>query len=76
MTTDQFQKIFNEIQDSPENKQFTAQGIKPLYYAGKQVRINIIAQAPGQRAQEQRMFWNDRSGKRLREWLGVSWDEF
>ena len=22
------------------------------------------------------MFWNDRSGKRLREWLGLSWDEF
>ena len=76
MTTDSFQKIFHEIQASPANKQFTAQGIKPLYYAGEQVRINIIAQAPGQRAQEQRMFWNDRSGERLRDWLGVSWDEF
>lgn len=74
--TDQFAQIFNEIRQDPENAQFTNQGINPLYYAGPQARINIIAQAPGQRAQDQRMFWNDRSGKRLRDWLGLSWDEF
>ncbi|WP_295731851.1 uracil-DNA glycosylase family protein [uncultured Limosilactobacillus sp.] len=76
MTIDPFQKIFQEIQASPENAQLTAREVAPLYYAGPDVRINIIAQAPGQRAQEQRMFWNDRSGVRLRQWLGVSWDEF
>lgn len=74
--TDQFAKIFEEIKRDPENAKYTSQGICPLYYAGPEARINIIAQAPGRRAQEQRMFWNDRSGKRLREWLGLSWDEF
>lgn len=74
--TNQFHQIFEEIRQAPENAEFTRQGIDPLYYAGPDARINIIAQAPGKRAQEQRMFWNDRSGKRLRDWLGVSWDEF
>ena len=74
--TDQFAQIYEEIKRDPENAKYTSQGIDPLYYAGPEARINIIAQAPGRRAQEQRMFWNDRSGKRLREWPGLSWDEF
>lgn len=73
---DQFQQIKRAIMDDPENSDFTASGIPPLYYVGPNARINLIAQAPGKRAQDQRMFWNDRSGVRLREWLGVSWDEF
>ncbi|WP_459567095.1 uracil-DNA glycosylase family protein, partial [Enterobacter hormaechei] len=32
--------------------------------------------APGIRAQETRLFWNDPSGDRLREWLGISYEEF
>lgn len=71
-----FEKIQQAIKADPANARFTAAGIPPLYYAGPEARINLIAQAPGRRAQEQRMFWNDRSGVRLRDWLGVSWDEF
>lgn len=74
--TDTFQKIYQAIVDDPANRQFTQQGIKPLYYAGAQARILLVAQAPGQRAQQQGMFWNDPSGVRLRDWLGLSWDEF
>lgn len=73
---DQFSQIKQEIIDDPENRDFTIRKIPPLYYAGPDARINLIAQAPGKRSQDQRMFWNDRSGVRLREWLGVSWDEF
>lgn len=73
---DQFQQIKQAIMADPANANFTAQGIPPLYYAGPDARINLIAQAPGKRAQDQRMFWNDRSGVRLRDWLGVSWNEF
>ena len=35
-----------------------------------------MGQAPGIRAQESRLFWNDPSGDRLREWLGISYEEF
>lgn len=73
---DPFQIIYQAIIADPSNQQYTKRGIKPLYYAGPDARILLIAQAPGQKAQEQGMFWNDRSGLRLRDWLGISWDEF
>ena len=41
----EFKKIFQEIQADPDNKSFTKQGIKPLYYASSSARINIIGQA-------------------------------
>lgn len=74
--TDSFKQIYQAIAADPENRAFTQKGIKPLYYAGPNARILLIAQAPGQKAQEQGMFWNDRSGVRLRDWLGLSWDQF
>ena len=55
---------------------FTEQGIEPLYYAGENARINIIGQAPGRKAQDTKIFWNDASGVRLRDWMGVSDDVF
>lgn len=73
---DKFQEIFQQIQDDKENRSFTEKGIKPLYYASAGARINIIGQAPGRIAQEKMKFWDDPSGDRLREWLGVSRDEF
>lgn len=36
----------------------------------------IVGQAPGIIAQETRLYWNDRSGIRLREWLDVDNDTF
>lgn len=68
----QFTKIFKEIEEDPQNHEYTAKGIKPLYYASSSARINIVGQAPGRIAQEKGIFWDDPSGDRLREWLGVS----
>ena len=39
-------------------------------------RIMIIGQAPGTKAHESGKPWNDASGVRLREWLGVSNEQF
>lgn len=36
----------------------------------------IIGQAPGKKVHESGVPWDDASGNRLREWLGVSADEF
>jgi uracil-DNA glycosylase len=38
--------------------------------------VLLISQAPGRRAQESGIPWNDASGARLRSWLGVSDAEF
>lgn len=72
----EFENIFQQIQADPENEKFTAAGIKPLYYASSTATINIIGQAPGRIAQEKMKFWDDPSGDRLRDWLGLSRDEF
>lgn len=73
---DNMDKIFKMIMNDSENTNYTTQGIEPLYSAPKNARIIIVGQAPGIIAQETKIFWNDRSGTRLREWLGVDNDTF
>lgn len=73
---DKLSKIFQAIKEDPQNTSYTAQGIDPLYSAHQEAKILIVGQAPGIRAQESRLFWNDPSGDRLREWLGISYEEF
>ncbi|MFN0132939.1 MAG: uracil-DNA glycosylase family protein [Phycisphaerales bacterium] len=49
---------------------------RPLLAASVSSRIVIIGQAPGRIAHETGVLWNDASGKRLREWLGVTDAQF
>ncbi|GGF30409.1 uracil-DNA glycosylase [Aliidongia dinghuensis] len=51
-------------------------GPRPVIRASVTARLLIIAQAPGTRVHETGLSFNDRSGDRLRDWLGVSRDEF
>ena len=69
-------QITQSIMQDPDNQSFTAKGIEPLFAAPTTARINIVGQAPGIKAQESRLYWNDKSGDRLREWLGVDRDTF
>lgn len=58
------------------NRDFTERGIPPLFKASIEARIVIVGQAPGRKAEETRLFWNDPSGDRLRDWLGMSREQF
>lgn len=69
-------EITSSIIADPQNKDFTERGIFPLFSAPKTARINIVGQAPGLKAEQSRLYWNDKSGERLREWLGVDYDYF
>jgi len=73
---DVFEDLFNRIKADPENIRFTNRNIDPLYYAAPTAKLLIIGQAPGEIAQNTKIIWNDRSGVRLREWMGVSDDTF
>ncbi|HEL1075607.1 TPA: uracil-DNA glycosylase family protein [Streptococcus equi subsp. zooepidemicus] len=64
-------KLLQAIMTDPANRDYTKKGIEPLYAAPQTARIVIVGQAPGIVAQETRLYWNDRSGVRLRAWLGV-----
>ncbi|MDY2788618.1 MAG: uracil-DNA glycosylase family protein [Atopobium sp.] len=71
-----FSNIFENIKQDPQNRWYTQQGIEPLYTAGHNARILVIGQAPGRIAQQTRTPWNDRSGERLRSWMGISYEDF
>ena len=76
ITDPRFKAIAEEIRKDPENASFTKRGIDPLFYAGPECRIMIVGQAPGRVAEESGIVWNDRSGDRLRDWMGIDRDTF
>ncbi|MDI9421440.1 MAG: uracil-DNA glycosylase family protein [Bacillota bacterium] len=58
------------------NQAYTERGILPLFRASAAARLVIVGQAPGRKAEETRLFWNDPSGDRLRDWMGVTREQF
>ncbi|HJV83843.1 MAG TPA: uracil-DNA glycosylase family protein [Noviherbaspirillum sp.] len=51
-------------------------GPRPVVQAGSGARLLIVGQAPGRRVHDTGIPWNDPSGDRLRDWLGLSREEF
>jgi len=49
---------------------------RPVLRARSSARLLIVGQAPGTRVHETGIPWNDPSGDRLREWLGMDRDFF
>ena len=51
-------------------------GPRPVLRASATARVLIAGQAPGTRVHETGIPWNDPSGDRLRDWLGLDHDTF
>lgn len=51
-------------------------GPSPVFQLDRKARILIIGQAPGVRAHQSGMAWNDASGERLRDWMGLTDEQF
>ncbi len=51
-------------------------GANPVVRASASAALLIIGQAPGTRVHETSIPWNDASGQRLRDWLGLSPEVF
>lgn len=73
---DSLEQLVADIMADEQNASYTEQGIKPIFTVPKTARINIVGQAPGIRAQESGLYWNDPSGDNLRKWLGVDRETF
>jgi uracil-DNA glycosylase len=71
-----FDTIRDGIIADPANTWATQLGYLPLYAAGPGARIAVIGQAPGRKAQASGLAWDDASGLKLRDWLGVSEAQF
>ena len=66
-----FEQLKKDIILDIDNKVYSDKGIEPLFSAPRTAKILIIGQAPGLKAQESKIFFNDKSGVKLREWMGI-----
>ncbi|MEV4175418.1 uracil-DNA glycosylase family protein [Nonomuraea sp. NPDC049709] len=70
-TASDLERIRSEIAADPDNAWAAAANYQPIYVADTAARIAIVGQAPGRKAQESGIPWNDASGARLIDWLGI-----
>ncbi|AMC94558.1 uracil-DNA glycosylase [Erysipelothrix larvae] len=68
--------IKENIKHDPENLRYTQQDYNPIFMAHPDARILLVGQAPGLKTQLKNDVFRDRSGDRLRAWLGVDEDTF
>ena len=68
--------IREQIINDPANQNFLKQGWQPVFLANPKAKIVIIGQAPGIKTQERKEVFRDKSGEKLREWMGVSEEIF
>lgn len=68
---DEFDEVRRALISHPDNAWATQTGFAPLYTAHPDARCLIVGQAPGRKAQASGIAWNDASGQRLIDWLGV-----
>lgn len=68
--------IRQQIIHDPDNASFTEKGWQPIFMAYPEATILIIGQAPGIKTQEKEQVFRDKSGVKLREWMGVTDEVF
>lgn len=70
------QKLLTEIRNCAVCEEHLPLGPRPIIAATTHSKIILVSQAPGKKAHEQNVAWDDPSGRRLREWLGVTDAQF
>lgn len=73
---DSFKLILDDIIADEANAEFIKMKYKPIFSVNSDAKILIIGQAPGKITQQKGMVWDDKSGDKLREWLGVDKESF
>ena len=68
--------IIKEIKDDPRNEEYTTRGIDPIFQVDKNAKILLIGQAPGRVVEETGIPFNDKSGDKLRKWMGIEREQF
>ncbi len=63
--------LLKEIRACTVCEEYLLLGPRPILAASKKSRILIVGQAPGTRVHKSGIPWDDPSGDKLRDWLGV-----
>ncbi|MDB4614587.1 uracil-DNA glycosylase family protein [bacterium] len=69
-------ELLSDIRACTECKDNLPCGPRPILAAHQDAPILIIGQAPGRRVHDSGVAWDDPSGERLRDWLGVERADF
>ncbi len=69
-------KVLTEIRKCAFCKDCLPLEPRPIISATVNSKIVLVSQAPGRKAHDNNRAWDDLSGKKLREWLGVTEEEF
>lgn len=72
MADDSFSELLAEVRRCTLCAAHLPLGPRPVLQADGQARILVVGQAPGRRVHETGIPFNDPSGDRLRDWLGVT----
>ena len=70
------ERVFAELRACTVCAAHLPLGPRPVVRGHASARLLIISQAPGTRVHETGISFNDRSGDRLRQWLGLDRDAF
>ena len=76
MNDKKFDKIIKRLKEDSRNKSYTDRGIPPIFQVSPKAQILIIGQAPGKKVEESLIPFNDKSGEKLVQWMGIDRDTF
>lgn len=72
----EIEALYKEIISCTVCEHALSLGANPVLTIGERSKILIIGQAPGLKVHQSGIPWDDQSGKELRNWLGVTEQEF
>ncbi|SNQ44651.1 uracil-DNA glycosylase family protein [Cellulophaga lytica] len=70
------QELLSEIKKCTVCSAKLALGPRPIVSASAKSKIVIVGQAPGSIVHNTGIPWNDKSGENLRNWMGISTEDF
>jgi len=76
MNDKKFDKIIKKLKEDSRNKSYTERGIPLIFQVSPKAQILIIGQAPGKKVEESLIPFNDKSGEKLVQWMGIDRDTF
>ena len=68
--------IISQIENDSRNYEYTKRNIPPILQVNSKAKVLIIGQAPGKKAEESLIPFNDKSGDTLISWMGIDRDTF
>jgi uracil-DNA glycosylase len=74
--SESFTELLRSVRDCRICEESLPLGPRPVLQVDPKARILIAGQAPGRRVHESGIPFDDPSGDRLREWLGISREDF